>query len=225
MKKVEGAENPGDRSVRKRNPDESRRRILDAAEHAFARRGFEGARLRDIAHEAGVHHALVHHYYGDKQGLFKEVVQRALSVVSSSGIAHMEGATDLNAATNQLVALLFEFFSTHRDLLLIIEGAFRDKDSVAHQLTAKALEEIAIPLLISIRQRVMDGQKMGIVRTDLSADAMLASGFAIIVYPFVTGQGLMTSLGVRPVTGEEREARRVEVVQYIVGAMQPSAAA
>ena len=47
------------RPPRRRNPDASRRRILDAAERAFALRGFGGARLRDIAQEAGVHHALV----------------------------------------------------------------------------------------------------------------------------------------------------------------------
>ena len=68
------------RAPRKRNPDESRRRILDAAERAFALRGFGGARLRDIAQEAGVHHALVHHYYGDKRGLLQEVIQRGLNV-------------------------------------------------------------------------------------------------------------------------------------------------
>jgi TetR/AcrR family transcriptional regulator len=222
MKKPEAAE-PGtaDRAVRKRNPDESRRRILDAAEHAFARRGFDGARLRDIAHEAGVHHALVHHYYGDKRGLFKEVVHRALSAISTTGIESVEGAVDLPGAATQLVSLLFDFFSTHKDLLGIIEGAFRDKDSIAHQLTASAMAEIANPLLVSVRQRVIEGQRHNIVRQDLSADAMLACSFAIIVYPFVTGQDLMTSLGVRPVTEDDRQARKTEMIQYIIGAMRP----
>src|SRR5262245_20632140 len=70
------------RPPRRRNPEESRRRILDAAERAFALRGFGGARLRDIAQEAGVHHALVHHYYGDKRGLLQEVISRGLSRIS-----------------------------------------------------------------------------------------------------------------------------------------------
>jgi hypothetical protein len=48
------------RAPRKRNREQSRARILDAAESAFANRGFDGARLRDIAQAASVHHALVH---------------------------------------------------------------------------------------------------------------------------------------------------------------------
>ncbi len=43
------------RQARKRDPEETQRRILDAAERAFALRGFGGARLRYIAQEAGVH--------------------------------------------------------------------------------------------------------------------------------------------------------------------------
>src|ERR1044071_7462769 len=73
------------RPPRRRNPEESRRRILDAAERAFALRGFGGARLRDIAQEAGVHHALVHHYYGDKRGLLQEVLNRGLERMSQAG--------------------------------------------------------------------------------------------------------------------------------------------
>src|SRR3954467_15317707 len=96
------------RPPRRRNPDASRRRILDAAESAFARRGFDGARLRDIAQEAGVHHALVHHYYGDKRGLFKEVVERALSTISSMGVESLSG-DDLESTTTQLVYVLFDF--------------------------------------------------------------------------------------------------------------------
>src|SRR5882672_10874276 len=78
---------PDKPSPRKRNPEESRRRILDAAERAFALRGFGGARLRDIAQEAGVHHALVHHYYGDKRGLLQEVIQRGLERMAEAARA------------------------------------------------------------------------------------------------------------------------------------------
>ena len=55
------------RPVRKRNPDESKKRILDSAERAFALRGFDGARLRDIAQDAGVHHALAVQDEAEKQ--------------------------------------------------------------------------------------------------------------------------------------------------------------
>jgi AcrR family transcriptional regulator len=42
-------------------------RILDAARRVFIRRGTAGARMQEIAAEAGVNQALVHYYFGSKK--------------------------------------------------------------------------------------------------------------------------------------------------------------
>ncbi len=44
-----------------------RRQILDAAVRVFARRGFHGCRVSDIADEAGVAYGLVYHYFRSKE--------------------------------------------------------------------------------------------------------------------------------------------------------------
>jgi len=208
------------RPVRKRNPEESRRRILDAAEGAFARRGFDGARLRDIAEEAGVHHALVHHYYGDKRGLFKDVVERGMATVSSIGLATLN-EVELEPAVVQFVGALCDFFSTRSDLLRIVETAFRDEASAAYELTAASLGELAAPLLAHVRARFVLGQEQGLVRRDLTPDAMLLFGFSLIVYPFVTGSDFMTSLGIPHASGNELAAQKVQLARYIIGAIRP----
>ena len=45
---------------------EKRRLILDAAVRVFAREGFHGCRVADIADEAGVAYGLVYHYFRSK---------------------------------------------------------------------------------------------------------------------------------------------------------------
>ncbi|WP_435207331.1 TetR family transcriptional regulator [Micromonospora sp. bgisy143] len=52
------------------NPD-TREAILDAARATFAERGFDAAPIRAIAATAGVDPALVHHYFGTKDQLFR----------------------------------------------------------------------------------------------------------------------------------------------------------
>ena len=45
---------------------ERRRQILDAAVLVFAREGFHGCRVSDIADQAGVAYGLVYHYFSSK---------------------------------------------------------------------------------------------------------------------------------------------------------------
>jgi TetR/AcrR family transcriptional regulator len=61
---------------RKRDAEAARLALLDAAEAVFARQGFAGARVEEIAEEAGYNKALLFHYYQDKLGLYRAVVQR-----------------------------------------------------------------------------------------------------------------------------------------------------
>jgi AcrR family transcriptional regulator len=55
------------------NPD-TREAILTAARAMFAERGFDAASIRSIATVAGVDPALVHHYFGSKEELFRATV-------------------------------------------------------------------------------------------------------------------------------------------------------
>jgi TetR/AcrR family transcriptional regulator, fatty acid metabolism regulator protein len=67
--------------------EERRRQILDAAVRAFARKGYHGCRVSDVASEAGVAYGLVYHYYGSKEALldaiFRETWGAMLATVRS----------------------------------------------------------------------------------------------------------------------------------------------
>jgi TetR/AcrR family transcriptional regulator len=49
--------------------------ILAAAERVFSRRGFEGARMAEIAVEAGLPKANLHYYFGTKERLYRAVLE------------------------------------------------------------------------------------------------------------------------------------------------------
>jgi AcrR family transcriptional regulator len=59
---------------RPRSAEATRKAILIAARHAFARAGYDGAGLREIAAGAGVTAMMVNRYFGSKEELFAEVV-------------------------------------------------------------------------------------------------------------------------------------------------------
>lgn len=209
------------RPARKRNPEESRRRILDAAERAFALRGFGGARLRDIAQEAGVHHALVHHYYGDKRGLLEEVIKRGLGRISDAARHALSAPVTLEGTVRAFVGVLFDFCANNRGLLRIIDDAFRNRELVSFDVIQQALGAHAGPVLARIKKTISTGQELGRVRSDLTVDSMILLGFGAIVYRFDMAENLLAAMGLpeRDETGLGVE--REHAIQYILSAMQP----
>jgi len=68
----------------------TRDRILDAAEHLFAARGFHGCSIRDITGEAGVDVALANYHFGSKQGLLEAVVMRRAQDLNAERLARLD---------------------------------------------------------------------------------------------------------------------------------------
>jgi AcrR family transcriptional regulator len=65
---------------RRRDAAATRSAILEAATRRFAFQGYQGAGVREIAADAGVNAAMVNRYFGSKEGLFAEVVERAFDI-------------------------------------------------------------------------------------------------------------------------------------------------
>ncbi|MGI5206351.1 TetR family transcriptional regulator [Spirillospora sp. CA-108201] len=60
---------------RRPGPTETREKILASARDLFAEKGYDGASLRAIARAAEVDPALVHHFFGNKEGVFVEAMR------------------------------------------------------------------------------------------------------------------------------------------------------
>ncbi|MBZ8132983.1 TetR/AcrR family transcriptional regulator [Afifella sp. IM 167] len=69
----------GETRPRKRDATATRAAILASAREVFARSGYDGAGLREIAAGAGVTAMLVRRYFGDKERLFAEAIAAANS--------------------------------------------------------------------------------------------------------------------------------------------------
>ena len=90
---------PAPPARKERNALDSKRRILEAAESEFAAKGFDGARLGTIARAAEVQQALIHHYFGDKEGLHGEVVRSGLAAMTE-GVWELLSRMDAPAAAS-----------------------------------------------------------------------------------------------------------------------------
>lgn len=60
---------------RPENEQDTREKLLAAAEQVFARRGYEGATVKEIAAEAGCNVSLISYHFDGKEGLFKTLLE------------------------------------------------------------------------------------------------------------------------------------------------------
>ena len=61
------------------DPAKTRREILEAAEESFAASGFVGATTRQVAARAGVNVATLHYHFGNKERLYRAVLEAAVA--------------------------------------------------------------------------------------------------------------------------------------------------
>ena len=64
--------------------DDTRARLLQTAGHMFAETGFQAAKIRDICARAKVNLAAVNYHFGDKLGLYNEVLRQAVCVAGDA---------------------------------------------------------------------------------------------------------------------------------------------
>ena len=76
---------------------ETRDRLLNAAERLFADRGFKRVTVRDICRAARANVAAVNYHFGDKLGLYREVLQSAIDTMRATNDAAREAGAGQTA--------------------------------------------------------------------------------------------------------------------------------
>ncbi len=208
----------GEPTVAKRNAAATKVRILDAGEREFAARGFAGARLREIADTAGVQPALIHHYFTDKQGLYRAVLDRALLPTSAESWSLLGSRRDLEGLLTGFIDLLLHFYAANRNLLSILRHEALSGSSVLGELT----RERTLPIIQALTRFLEERQAAGEVRADVPANEIIVAGMSMVAYPFVEEgmfEVMMPALVVRDEGALER--RKQAILKLLMAAVRP----
>jgi AcrR family transcriptional regulator len=171
---------------RERNGRETRRRILDAAELEFAAKGFDGARLSNIAGAAGVQQALIHHYFDDKERLHRAVLERALDSMTAGVwqlVERLQGTisrADFGDIAEGFVEVLLQFYATHGVVLHIVRHASLRGESSPAAIVGDYLR----PIFHAIVKRLEEMKRAGECRADLDPRQLCMCVVAMASFPF-----------------------------------------
>lgn len=143
-----------------RNPEETKRRLLEAASSEFAAYGIAGARVDRIAQTAGCNKQSIYGYFASKDGLFDAVFEAmVVQIISSVPI----DAYDLSG----YAAKLFDWNNAHPEVLRLAAWQQLERGSIYKfsPAAAKATEEKIL--------KIREAQDAGAVTTDTSAEHLL----------------------------------------------------
>ena len=90
--------------------EDTEKKILDAAESVFYKKGMDGARMQEIADEAGINKSLLHYYYRSKDKLFEMIFKKAISSFVPKMSAIWESDVSLFEKIELFVAKYTEIF-------------------------------------------------------------------------------------------------------------------
>ena len=133
---------------------ERREQILDVAVQVFAKQGFHGASMNDVAEAAGVTKPVLYQHFDSKQDLYvallEDVGRRMLHAIAKA----TAGATSGKMQTELGFQAYFRFVAADHDAFLLLFGtqANRDAESTAviRRITDEAADAIAPLIAVDI---------------------------------------------------------------------------
>ncbi|MEU2553825.1 TetR/AcrR family transcriptional regulator [Streptomyces sp. NPDC013313] len=150
-----------------RDAARTRAEILDVATREFARAGYKGARVDEIAARTRTTKRMIYYYFGGKEQLFTAVLERAYGVIREAerqlDVEHLDPV----AAVRRLAELAFDHHERHPDFVRLV--SIENIHGAEHIAASKKLGGIGSPALGVIRRILAAGQETGVFRADVDA--------------------------------------------------------
>lgn len=202
-------------AARQRDAERTRAEILEVATREFARNGYAGARVDEIAALMRTTKRMIYYYYGSKEQLYIAALERAYEQIRAAertmDVEHLAP----RAAMRTLAELTFDHHDAHRDFinLVSIENIHRAE----YLRRSEVLGHLGGPVLDLIGRILEAGRASGDFDPGVEADAidvhMMISSFCFFR---IANQHTFGTLFGRDLTAPEHRPRHRRMVGEMV---------
>jgi len=214
--------------IRRRAPERDRateQRILDAAHAVFVRRGTAGARMQEIAAEAGANQALLHYYFRSKDRLAQAAFERAAAQLLPAVIQVLASDLALDAKVTRVIELELDYLSRAPYLPGYIISELTHHPERARQLisavTGQSPDDIRPRILATLRQQIDARVKRGAMRP-IAPEQFIVNLMALCIFPFAARPMLAALLDQdQPAFEQFIARRRQDLPAFFLGALRP----
>lgn len=204
---------------------DTEQRILEAANSVFLRRGTAGARMQEIAEEAGVNQALLHYYFKTKDGLATAVFRTAAARILPAVLTIVGSDLPLERKVERFVATYIDEIRQRPFIpAYIISELHHHPERLLEAAVGGAAAEpqrFFRARLGELQAQIDAGVAAGMLRP-ISAIQFLLNTLSLTVFPFLAQPLLRIGAGVDE-AGFQRmlDERKAELPGLIMRGLRP----
>ncbi len=170
----------------KKELNDKQLQLLEVAERLFAKKGFEGTSVRDIAEEAGINTAMISYYFGSKEKLMEAIFElRAMNVrmkvenlLKDDSIAPLDKVYIL---IDDYVDRIFERQQFHK--IMICEQVINQNPAIMDMFRKVKMKSSAI-----ITELIADGQKKGVFKKNVDVVLLMNTMMGTVMQVLINQQ-------------------------------------
>lgn len=203
--------------VKTRDAERSRTSILEAAEHLFAEKGFEGVSFLEIGQRAGVSRGTPGYFFGSKEALYQAVLERAFGLALAGIAQAAQRAAIANTAREVIAAGVegyIDFIAANPNFVRLIE---RETLSNSRFIADNPVHVRSLEVGMSTTAHYLPPSLVA----SIDLRQLTISIMALCWFPIAHANTLLPALGLNPSDPEFLQIRKQHVVDLLCRAYLP----
>lgn len=194
--------------------------ILNAAIKVFTRKGYAGARMEEIAKEAGINRALLHYYFRDKETMFNIIFESKFKEFFTGVFEVFQSDAPFTEKIRRIIDHEISVLTKHPDLARFVIMEIAQQPERLIQFGQKLGLNPKI-MLENFRNEIQQNVDSGKIRP-IDGRQLLMNIISICIYPFVAKPIIKTMMQMDENTFLElMEKRKKEAFDFIINAITP----
>jgi len=166
--------------VKENQNDSTEEKIFEAASEIFAEKGFDGARMQDIADKAGINKALLHYYYRSKEKLFHVVFKFTAQKIFKNLLKVLSEDLPLEEKIKKFFEIHVAFLSRHPNFpIFLLSEISRNPNFIRSIFNFEDLNLIRDKITKEI-QNELDSRSIRYIKPE----ELIVNCIALSVFPF-----------------------------------------
>lgn len=166
--------------------DSTEEKILDAAKKVFTRKGMYGARMQQIADEAGINKALLHYYFRSKNKLFEAIFQESFKEFVPKAFSILKTDLPFEEKIKKFVSNYIDVVSENPFMPIFIINEINQNPQRLSDIT-KMMSALKAEISMDLTKKFESGEYRKIDPVQLFSSLISMTVFPFLAKPIIQG--------------------------------------